>query len=458
MIILTIPYFNETFALSQFKKYQHSFPWIEFRLDYSSQLKNIPTDIITPKTIFTYRDSSEGGVGNLNFKDKIEYLKDLAKSYNSLIDLELESYEKNVLPSENLLLSYHDLGNECDLDKLEKIIQKANSISAKYLKIAVPINSYSNLIQLRNLISASQKPVILAGLGTLSRQIRILHKHLGAIGTFAGLNDHKVMTDQLSVDEIFLYRLQKITQKTKITGLVGKNQVANSLGISFYNKLYQDKDLDAVYLPFPVGNFSDFWNWIQFNKTSIAGLSITMPFKKEICKFTNCNNAVGNLYLADRKQVLNTDLTAFKKSIFTLQISQSDKILMLGSGATAETALFAFKAFKNVNISGRNQTTALELEHKYNCSFIPSHDLQSYEFDVFVNCTPLGMKGENPLDIYQINLPEKVIDLPYRTKNTPLINNCRQKHIACVDGLTFWQWQAKQQIEGFVRCISLKPR
>jgi len=453
MIVLTIPYFNDDFALSQFRKYHQNFPWIEFRLDYSSQLKDIPSDIITPKTIFTCRDRNEGGLGNINFQEKIEYFIDLTQRYHCLIDLEIELFENNVLPPENLILSYHDMGKECDYGKLEKIVEKADNISAKYLKLAVPVNNYSELNQIRNLISTSRKPVILAALGKLSRQARILHKHLGAIGTFAGLNDHKVLADQLSVAEISLYRLQKTNRKTKITGLVGETQVCNSLGISFYNELYREKKLNAIYLPLPVSNFSDFWNWIRSNKTFIAGLSITMPFKKEICKFSNSNIAVGNLYLADSEKVVNTDLTAFKQSIFTLQISNTDNILILGSGATAETALIAFNDFKNVYISGRNQKTALQLEHKYNCSFITSPDLKSYEFDLLINCTPLGMKGENPLDIFQINLPGKVIDLPYSKNDTPLVNDCHNKHIACVDGSTFWQWQAKQQLEGFIRCI-----
>ncbi len=52
-----------------------------------------------------------------------------------------------------------------------------------------------------------------------------------------------------------------------------------------------------------------------------------------------------------------------------------------------------------------------------------------------------------------LKLPNKVIDLPYGGKKTPLIQNCVKNNIPFVDGKLFWSWQAEKQLKEFLKYI-----
>jgi 3-dehydroquinate dehydratase type I len=453
VIVLTIPYYNEDQARSQFNRYRKEFMWFEFRLDYSSELNNIPQDLLGRNTIITYRDRSEGGVGRQDLIERNNFYSEVIERKNCFVDLELKLYDTLNLNADNLIVSYHDLSGNLNPSELRAIVQKANTINAKYLKLAVPVNTYSDLTAVKNIILSSNKPVIFAGLGKLNILSRILFNHLGAVGTYIGLNDLPVIKDQLTVDEARLYRIKEITGRTRITGLVGKEQVYNSLGLDFYNILFKERVIDAVYVPFNVSDLSDFRSWLELNINQIYGLSITMPYKKAICEATDSDLPIGNLYLPQTGQVLNTDLAAFKEALLYLQISYEKNILILGSGASAESALITLKDFDHVFISGRNQERGIKLGTIYNRKFVQPAILNSIKIDVLINCTPVGMCGENLLATYNIDLPEKVIDLPYNKTDTPLITSCKKSDFAFVDGVTFWKWQAKLQVEEFNKCL-----
>jgi 3-dehydroquinate dehydratase type I len=453
VIVLTIPFKNAKQAVADHDIYKGKFRWQEFRLDFSENPQGLPEKILDSYTILTYRDKSEGGKGNIGFQEKIKLLTDIVRKKNCLLDIELKLYNIRNLPADNLILSFHDFSPKLDLKSIAEIITEANTIPAKYLKLAITINSYSDLTTIRKLIISSNKPVLLAGLGKLSHQARILYHHLGAVGTYIGPADALINQDQLTVQEADRYRLSKLSKRSIITGIIGGEQIYNSLGLDFYNDSYEDKGSDAVYIPFWVEDIKDFLNWVADNKANICGLSVTMPYKREICRYVPCNYPVGNLFLPEKNLVLNSDVTAFYEAIFQLQICNNKRILILGTGATAEAALIAFKDFTEITLSGRNHQSGNQLAEKYNCRFSAPFDLSSFEYELLINCTPLGMLGENPLKIYNINPPHQAIDLPYRETDTPLINYCKEKGIKYISGQTFWNWQSKLQIEEFNKCL-----
>jgi len=453
MIILALPFRNRKKLISQYKKYNSQFPWLEYRVDFNADLESLPTEIINNRSIITIRDKSENGKHSISFKKKIEYYKDCIKKSDCLVDLELNLYNNYEVPENNLILSYHNFNSSLDLNYLESIVNKSNSIPSKFLKIAVPINSYCDLNEIKKNIALSNKPVIFAGLGELSRQSRILYKHLGATGTFVGLNNDKVFEDQLSVSEACQYNLASITNKTKVTGIIGGKQIYESLGLKLYNEFFQKRNLNAVYIPFHVKDFRDFWKWSLTCKEYIVGYSITMPHKKEVSNLLNNKTFITNLYISTDNQVFNTDLIAFEKSISHLKPQENSKILILGTGSTAETALMAFKEFKHVHISGRNFSSGKLLAKKYGRSFVDLSNLSTLKFKILVNCTPLGMASENPLLIFNISCPQQVIDLPYCSVTTPLIEKCINKNIQYVDGKMFWLWQAEYQIDEFSKWL-----
>ncbi|MBT7469180.1 MAG: thymidine phosphorylase, partial [Candidatus Cloacimonetes bacterium] len=308
-------------------------------------------------------------------------------------------------------------------------------IPAKFLKIALKIENYSDFTKLTKIFQKSNKPIIFTGMGKLGKISRILHTHFGAVGTFVGLDDYQTATGQLTVTEAETYNLSTISQKTKIGGIIGGKQVEKSLGINFYNHYFQQHKIDAIYLPFNVENLTDFLNWQ--NSQNCFGFSVTMPFKTELTE-----NPI-NLFLPKSRKYFNTDAVAFEKSIKFLKISKNEKILIYGSGGTAKTALSIFQ--NQAYSAGRNLTKIKKLAEKFNCKIA----VPNQKFDVIINCTPIGMNGEDFLKKTKLQIAKKTIDLPYSNTKTLLIQKCEEEKTKFVNGKTFWKWQAEKQLSEF---------
>ncbi|MCF7858346.1 MAG: type I 3-dehydroquinate dehydratase [Candidatus Cloacimonetes bacterium] len=455
MIIISIPYINNNFVFQQAKK-QDDY-WQEFRLDYSQKFRNFPTELLNDRTIITLRNKKEDGNDRFNLKEKLDFYLKLTSEKGCFCDIEIDEVSKHnisTIDKSHLIISYHDHSATLDYDKIKKIIIKSCSIQAKYLKIALPISKYSDFNRISQLINLANKPVIFAGLGDNGKLGRILYKHLGAAGTFIGILGHFTSKQQLTSDESELFRLDSITTNTQILGIIGGEQVKKSIGINYYNQLFSEKHKNAIYLPFVTNDLDDFLNWIESSNLIFYGFSITMPFKDKF--LSNEIKQTINLYLPVSKEFYNSDLTAFKAAKKELNIKNNESVLILGSGATAKTALIAFGASKNVFVSSRNELNGTRLANKNKAEFISIESLNDRKFKILINCTPLGSKNEDLLEIIKIGLPDKVIELTYRQKNTLLINHCIENDIKYIDGKRFWFLQAIFQEKKILESIDSK--
>ncbi|RLC56863.1 MAG: hypothetical protein DRH89_04735 [Candidatus Cloacimonadota bacterium] len=454
MIILSIPYINNDYVIQKEGEYPNY--WKEFRLDYSKDFQSFPQNIINEKTILTIRSIKKGGKYEIEITEKIEYYKKIISDKNCLCDLEINrvtDQDISSIPRSNLILSYHNFSEIIDFTKLKEIVKRSNSLPSKFLKIAVNIHKYSDLIKLSQIISESKKPVIFAGMGKLGKISRILFRHLGADATFIGLTGNPTADGQLTLEETDFFSLNSISKKTQIGGIIGGEQVIYSLGIKYYNDLFIKEKLDAVYLPFATDDIHDLWNWINNADIDFYGFSITMPFKKILGAKKQLSAM--NLFLPKTNEMLNTDLIAFQETVEILKIKKADSILIIGSGATAEIALKAFQIFDNITISARNEIFGKKLAKENNREFIQLKSLTNRKYDLIINCTPIGTKIEDLIKMFNLELPQKVIELPYIQKNTLLINRCIENEIDHIDGKRFWILQAKIQQQKFIMATQL---
>ena len=460
MIIYSIPVRSINY------KYKHPkfCDLIELRLDYLENPTHYQLCHLNQKTILTIRDFNEGGIKFCQLENKISYYKKAISSTNCLVDLEINNFT-NEIPAKNLIISYHNFKEIFDPKELEKIIIDSNKLSAKYLKIAVNITSYYQFLILEYLIKLSNKPVILVGMDKLGKLSRLLYKHLGSVATYIAEAKNKTANGQLTIEEAKRFYLDKLSSKTLIGGLIGGKQVYHSLGLSFYNNYFVKHKLDSVYFPFEVDDFDDFWFWINNSKIIFYGFSITMPHKSEISKHLRISSKfqVHNLYIPSQEKILNTDMLAFGSAFDYLKINKTDKIMIVGTGNTAETALFALQDFHNVIICGRNSYSGAFLAKKYSRKFYHLTD-KIEQIDLLINCTSIGLENEDFWIETKLNKEDqtfsniKVIDLPYAKKISSLITHCHKKAFKYADGGMFWKWQAERQLIEFCQAINAKEK
>lgn len=457
MIILSIPYKSEEFVKNL--PNVNNFDFIEFRLDYHPVPLTFPKELINPKTIITIRDDSEKetpSAQEISTPEKIEYYTKVIEENNCFVDVELSLLVDTSVSdfvkkySKNIILSHHNFSPETNFESLKKVIQYSNKIPSAYTKTAVSISRYDDLLKLKEVNKLSENPLISVGMGKLGKISRILYKHLGSVGTFIGANDAPTASGQLTTEEAKLYNLTNLNENTKIGGIIGGEQASESLGLKFYNNYFAEKKLNAVYLPFATKDLSELKEWILKSGIKFYGFSVTMPYKEEVGigrKEIGEKFSAANLWLPETDEFFNTDLIAFEKSFKYLELKKDDKILIYGSGATAETALFALKNYCNVFVSGRNTEKTNFLADKYSRKVLSEYS--KTEINLFINCTPIVAGAEKFAKEKFSNQNIKVIDLPYSDKKTSLIENCIKEKIPYIDGEIFWEYQSEKQLIEF---------
>ncbi len=438
MIILSFP-FNENF-LSLYHQYRNDKYFKEFRLDYSNNLENFPKNILDEKSIVTIRDKNEGGIYDIPKKTKAEFFDEIINQTPALIDIEFRNrdfYQK--LISKRTIISYHNFG-ELSQTKIIDFIKQTENWNIFCLKIAVKIDNYDDLDFLFQLQKITSQKLLIVGLGKLGKISRLLFRFF-SFGTYVGFRDYQTAPGQILFEEIKRFSLDKITDKFLIGGLVGGQQVYHSLGLKFYNKYFQKNNLKAVYLPFEVTNFDNFMKFIKNNfEDRWYGFSVTMPHKIVAAK--NSNLSAINLLTSSKSY--NTDMIAMKKSLKEINISEKAKILIIGYGGVAKIAFEVLKNHQNIFVTGRN---ILGKNIPNNFIKISLDDAKNIDFDCVINCTPIGMAGENFWEYFDIKKPQKIINLPYSDKNTIFEKDY-------ISGQQFWEWQSEKQLDVFINNIN----
>jgi len=470
----------------------------ELRLDLASKHYYVPIFYYTRKTIITLRNSNEGGMFNGQKSEKIDFYIKILNETDFYIDIELDDilllYEKiDINMRQRLIISIHESSN--NNIKLFNLVKENHFIyDCFFYKIVIMNSSFLDYFALYNNLEQLGIKYTLLSSGSTLHFSRILYKQLGFTATYFGKKGFETSPGQLVEEDVLKFNILNLNNDTSIGGIIGGKQILSSLGLTFYNNYFQNNNKNAVYLPFIIDNTFelDFFlnkitskkqnvkekrlhNWDNFN---FYGFSITMPYKEEITKLLKIDNKIINLWVPKLNKIYMTDEDAFIKSFIKLQISQKTIIIIIGSGAMAKTALKILSNNK-IYMINRNTISKKNIVNEQRCIDENNSTFNTYISKInqnidtnsscselnykfkdtnnicIINTTPIGMNMENFLEVFPLSNFDKVIDLPYTysNKTTPLTQFCIDNNIPVVDGIEFWYYQAKQQLEIFLSQI-----
>jgi shikimate dehydrogenase len=184
-----------------------------------------------------------------------------------------------------------------------------------------------------------------------------------------------------------------------------------------HNELLKKYKIDGAYLPFEVekGNFPDAIRGMKALK--FRGVNITLPFKEEALKICDWLDeearsigSVNTILFEDEKiKGFNTDAFGFEKSIEKKGYNlSSSSVAILGGGGTARTICFvcAKNNAGKITIFNRTKEKAEKIKSDIQSIFPSSNiaveefgKINFDEFDIIVNATSLGWKGENLFEV-----------------------------------------------------------
>lgn len=166
------------------------------------------------------------------------------------------------------------------------------------------------------------------------------------------------------------------------------------------------------------------------------GLNITIPYKENalaVCEPDSSAKAIGSVNTivrrGDKRLGYNTDYPGFMYMLKKAGISLSGKkVIILGTGGTSKTAVYAAKT------SGASQIVTISRTGQDNYDNIHKH----FDADIVINTTPVGMYPANqscPISLDCFERLSGVVDVIYNPIRTELIMSASKRGIPCTGGL-----------------------
>jgi 3-dehydroquinate dehydratase/shikimate dehydrogenase len=501
---------------------EHGADMVEFRVDVYFEDQVDSTDLLQDRIdrvlelvkesplpcIVTCRPHWEGGEYHGDDDERVSMYEALGTSDHppAYIDVELATYtrsanirqkinlavdhpEQKRSVSTRLILSSHDF-EQRPSDLTRKILTMP---ACSVIKIAYQARSIRDNLELFEILSDRQKPMIALCMGEFGLMSRVLAPKFGGLLTFASLIDEsKTAPGQPTIDELLnLYRFRKIDKDTKVYGIIGW-PVTQSMSPLVHNAGFEKVGWNGVYLPMPVeGSYESFKATVlalNDSRLDFTGASVTIPHKQHLASMFPVHglfsNPEGNEESAntiwfhldqdrengawkranDQPNAADTDSAAIER-----RISGGGKVVVVvvGTGGVARAALRAFPQIE-VRIVSRDQSKADKLADTYNLDKKPMYEgiasgwtIENFPQDIancYINCTPVGMKDgpdpsgmSIPLNKLGYLAPDTVVfDTVYNPVETPLIKYAKEQGLITIDGAEMFVSQAEMQFGFFI--------
>jgi 3-dehydroquinate dehydratase/shikimate dehydrogenase len=437
--------------------------------------------------IVTCRDVSEGGIHPIDFSVRLSILKQAVEAKADFIDVEFAQFKhpdvhsvlKAALEASEtrLVLSCHNFDGPFDNinilyesiltlypDAIPKIVYKARHINDCFAAF--------------DLLQEADRSVITFCMGEDGFISRVLAKKFGSVLTFASLDDDaKTAPGQVSVARMKqVYRWDGIDKDTEIFGVIG-NPVAHSLSPALFNRSFETKNINAVFLHFLVkGGKVEFDAFLDAAckryKLGFGGFSVTMPHKAHALDYAVAHGdyvdalaqtigSVNTLKIGFNGllSAYNTDFAGAMDALASVfggdrHSLHDKKVAVLGAGGVSRAVVAGLvDVGARVRIYNRTLSKAEALAKEFRCKFARIDELTEHTADVVVNCTSLGMHP----NVETCPVPEgylaegmTVFDTVYNPLETKLLKMAKQAGAATVNGAEMFIRQAMAQYKIYI--------
>ena len=233
----------------------------------------------------------------------------------------------------------------------------------------------------------------------------------------------------------------------------------SNIGTRFHNYLYDELGLNFLYKAFTTTDLEGAVRGIR--ALGIRGCSVSMPFKEAIIPLVDVMEPSAeaiesvNTVVNDDGVLTasNTDYEAVAQLLAEHRMDTSQRVLLRGSGGMAKAVVAAFRGagFGDLTVVARNAEAGPALAERYGYAWVA--DVPAGDFDVLVNVTPLGMRGESE-DVLafpeeRIERASTVFDVVAFPSETPLVKAGRAAGKRLITGAEVIALQAARQFERY---------
>jgi len=476
---------------------------VELRLDRFTDDRDAAADLINNcplPTIVTIRPNWEGGEYDGIDADRIALIEYLGTTCTgpAYFDIELATYDRSAnlrqkvmlvvdhqdqprQTDTGLILSSHDFDTR-PRDLIRRIKAMTDYGSCRVVKLAWHARSLRDNLEAFEIIQDRHKPTIALCMGELGLMSRVLAKKFGALLTFASINDQQgTAPGQPTIAQLkTLYRWDQLNADTQLFGVIG-DPIAHSMSPAIHNAGFDAIDYNGVYLPMRIApEYEPFKatvaSFLDTPGLDFRGASVTIPHKKNLLRFVEEMGgqieplaakigAANTLTVRDdgRLYASNTDYAAALDSVCDALAIQREqlkdkRVAVLGAGGAARAVVAGFSHYgATVTIYNRTLDKANALAHTFNAHSAALSEINDAQFDILINCTPLGMHPNtdatplpninHQLSIINHQSPPLVFDTIYNPVETRLLREAIAAVCITVSGIEMFVRQAAAQFE-----------
>ncbi|HOJ09122.1 MAG TPA: shikimate dehydrogenase [Clostridiales bacterium] len=266
--------------------------------------------------------------------------------------------------------------------------------------------------------------------------------------------------------------VHSVTGKTKLLGVIG-NPLSHSISPQLHNTLSCCLRIDAVYVPFRVGEGYLEYAVKGLKALDVLGFNVTIPYKNDVINYIDSVSREASLIGAvntvknidGRLYGYNTDaagfVNSFKEEAGTGFKDKNVVIIGAGGAARAIATGIAFEGAGRISIINRTISRAAEIADIINKNILPVagyYDLQDNNIseaikqaDIIINTTSLGMYpdiNKLPLTIpLNFSTNQIIYDVIYNPKKTRLLQEAEKQGCKAVNGLGMLIYQGIKAYE-----------
>jgi 3-dehydroquinate dehydratase/shikimate dehydrogenase len=442
-----------------------SVEWLEVRSDLVGDLD--PAWLrsrFRGRLLYALRSRAEGGNFEGSQGQRYDYLGRAADSYD-LIELEGErDFSPDLLdkiPIEKRLVSWH--GAASNLSELKARFGQLSSVPASIYKLVTQTTKASaELASLSLLNSLGRSDTIAYSSGPLGFWSRLVAPHLGAPIIFGSVSNG-IPTEPTINKLIEDYGLPLLAPLEGIYGIVG-SPVFHSLSPRLHNAAYRAMNYPALFVPFHVDSFSEFWHEVVRGEVleslnmPIKGLTVASPHKEAALLMAGAVSLMArraeaaNILVRDngswKADTTDPEIVFMAQRKRGIQMKQK-RAAVIGCGGAGRAMAAALDGFgAEVSLVNRGAERGNYAAQLLGLPYIPLQGFSAEGYDIVINATPVGRDdGKVPFQIKTLSEDAVIIDLVYGSEPTPLVASAKAPEGVVIDGREVLLTQVLRQFQ-----------
>jgi 3-dehydroquinate dehydratase/shikimate dehydrogenase len=439
---------------------------VELRLDCLSdaEFDRLPLDQFE-KHILTLRPREQGGFRDLTLQERTTFWSTVRGKFG--VDLEEDTAYLATTDFDPKICSFHDF-SESGIN-LSEIFGRLTETPDAIIKIAVNVSDAAEAIDVWKLLQTARsesKQIIPVAMGEAGKWTRILGLAHGAYLTYAAPDKgDRTAPGQITVaDMLDVFRVKELDRQTAVYGIIA-GDTSYSMSPFIHNAAFKAAGRNAVFVPFQVRDLNQFVRRMvrpecREVELNFHGFSVTNPYKRSIVKHLDgldetarSIGAVNTIKIVNGEfQGLNTDADGFigplKRAFGDLR---SANVALVGAGGAARACAYPLKREgAKVTVLARDPVKADDLAAAFGLTTGNWELKTGFEtFDIVVNATPLGTKGdlirESIATRDQLSGVKLVYDLVYNPAETRLLREAKAAGAKTISGFDMLLAQAVEQ-------------